>query len=203
MLDGIFKIHLKDKLKISITNNEIYNQFILYLYSKVDNGIVLVTPTLTEANNLYSRLSYYLKDNVFIFPDDDYLTKKAIVSSPEFMYMRLKFLNNFNSKSNKILICHTNSYLKKLLPKNELTNVTLNITLKSKIDREILINKLNKAGYRRESIVTNTGEFSVRGFVVDVFPIFEEHPYRIEFFDDDVDEVLMKIHRNLLSQLTK
>ena len=144
MLDGIFKIDLKDKLKISITNNEIYNQFILYLYSKVDNGIVLVTPTLTEANNLYSRLSYYLKDDVFIFPDDDYLTKKAIVSSPEFMYMRLKFLNNFNSKSNKILICHTNSYLKKLLPKNELTNVTLNITLKSKIDREILINKLNK-----------------------------------------------------------
>lgn len=189
MLDGIFKIDLKDKLKISITNNEIYNQFILYLYSKVDNGIVLVTPTLTEANNLYSRLSYYLKDDVFIFPDDDYLTKKAIVSSPEFMYMRLKFLNNFNSKSNKILICHTNSYLKKLLPKNELTNVTLNITLKSKIDREILINKLNKAGYRRESIVTNTGEFSVRGFVVDVFPIFEEHPYRIEFFDEDVDKV--------------
>lgn len=189
MFDKIFKINLVDKLKISITNNEIYNQLILYFYSKVEGGIILVTPTLSDANNLYSRLSYYLKDDVFIFPDDDYLTKKAIVSSPEFMYMRLKFLNNFSSKSKKILVCHTNSYLKKILPKNELINVNMNISINSKLDREVLINKLCKAGYRRESIVTNTGEFSVRGFVVDVFPIFEEHPYRIELFDDEVEEI--------------
>lgn len=189
MFDKIFKINLVDNLKISITNNEIYNQLILYFYSKVEGGIILVTPTLSDANNLYSRLSYYLKDDVFIFPDDDYLTKKAIVSSPEFMYMRLKFLNNFTNKSKKILVCHTNSYLKKILPKNELINVNMNISINSKLDREILINKLCKAGYRRESIVTNTGEFSVRGFVVDVFPIFEEHPYRIELFDDEVEEI--------------
>ena len=189
MFDKIFKINLVDNLKISITNNEIYNQLILYFYSKVEGGIILVTPTLSDANNLYSRLSYYLKDDVFIFPDDDYLTKKAIVSSPEFMYMRLKFLNNFSNKSKKILVCHTNSYLKKILPKNELINVNMNISINSKLDREVLINKLCKAGYRRESIVTNTGEFSVRGFVVDVFPIFEEHPYRIELFDDEVEEI--------------
>lgn len=189
MLDRIFDIDLKNNLKISITNNEIYNQLILYLYYKTSSDIVLVVPTLNEANNLYSKLNYYLKDDVFIFPDDDYLTKKAIVSSPEFMYMRLKFLNNFSNIEKKILICHTNSYLKKLLPKKDLIDVSLNIKVKSNIDRDELVSKLNKIGYRRESIVTNTGEFSVRGFVVDIFPIFEEHPFRIELFDNDVEDI--------------
>ena len=51
------------------------------------------------------------------------------------------------------------------------------------------INKLINIGYKKDSLVTNTGEFSVRGFVIDVFPIFEEHPVRIEFFDDEVMEI--------------
>lgn len=189
MIEGLFNYNIEHGQKISISQNEIYNQFLLYMFFSLNKNIVIVTPTLNDANGLYKDLEVYLKDKVYIFPDDDYLTKKAIATSPELMYMRMKFLNEINNTDKKILICHTNSFLKKLPKKENLKEKIINIKINKSIKREELVNKLNEIGYKRESLVTNTGEFSVRGFVVDVFPFFEDHPVRIEFFDDTIDEI--------------
>jgi len=52
-----------------------------------------------------------------------------------------------------------------------------------------LIEFLLKTGYRRETMVTQTGEFAVRGFVIDIFPVTYEQPIRLEFFGDEIDEI--------------
>ena len=189
MIEGLFNEKIENGYRISINPNEIYNQFILYMFFSLDKNIVLVSPTLSDANKLYARLSLFLKDKVFIFPDDDYLTKKAIAASPELMYMRMRFLNQLDSQKKKIVICHTNSFLKKLPKKEKLSEKFINLEIRKNINRDELINKLNLIGYKRESLVTNTGEFSVRGFVIYIFPIFEDHPVRIEFFDDEIDSI--------------
>ena len=189
MLNGLFDFKFKDGMKINVSKNEIYNQMLLYMFFAWKKSVVIVTPTLNEANQLYKDLQYYLKESVYIFPDDDFLTKKAIASSPELMYMRMKFLNNIDSTDNKILICHTSSFLKKFPAKNSFEEKAINLKVSKTIDRDDLIEKLTNIGYKRESLVTNTGEFSVRGFVIDVFPIFSDHPVRIEFFDEEIDEI--------------
>ena len=189
MLESLFDYKLDNGISFNISKNEVYTQFLMYTFFKWNRSIVIVTPTLNEANQLYTSLKYYLKDGVFIFPDDDFLTKKAIASSPELMYMRMKFLNDNKVDDNKILICHTSSFLKKLPSKSNMNSKKIEVGIKSVIDRDDFINKLINIGYKRDSLVTNTGEFSVRGFVIDVFPIFEEHPVRIEFFDDEVLEI--------------
>ncbi len=189
MIEGLFNEKIENNYKISISSNEIYNQFLLYMFFSLNKNLVLVTPTLSDANRIYSNLSLALMDQVFIFPDDDYLTKKAIATSPELMYMRMRFLNQFDNSKKKILICHTNSFLKKLPKKEKLNEKFIVLKVNNTINRDELITKLNDIGYKRESLVTNTGEFSVRGFVVDIFPIFEEHPVRIEFFDNEIDEI--------------
>ena len=189
MLNGLFDFKFKDGMKINVSKNEIYNQMLLYMFFAWKKSVVIVTPTLNEANQLYRDLQYYLKESVYIFPDDDFLTKKAIASSPELMYMRMKFLNNIDSTDNKILICHTSSFLKKFPAKNSFEEKAINLKVSKTIDRDDLIEKLKNIGYKRESLVTNTGEFSVRGFVIDVFPIFSDRPVRIEFFDEEIDEI--------------
>ena len=98
MIEGLFDYKLEDGQRISINQNEIYNQFILYMFFSLNKNIIIVTPSLNDANGLYKELEPYLKDKVYIFPDDDYLTKKAIATSPELMYMRMKFLNNINKQ---------------------------------------------------------------------------------------------------------
>lgn len=189
MIEGLFDLKINNGDNIAISNNEIYNQLLLYLFFSLKKNIVLVYPSLSDANNAYSELGKYLNNNLFIFPDDDYLTKKAIAVSPELQYMRVKFLNGLENTDKKVLICHTNSFLKKLPSKSNYLKKVLEINKNDLFEREEIVKKLSSIGYKRESIVTSTGEFSVRGFVIDVFPFFEEHPIRIEFFDNVVESI--------------
>ncbi len=188
MIENLFDLKLDNGQRISVSQNEIYYQFLMYMFFALDKSLVIVTPTLSDANKIYSALNDKL-GNIFIFPDDDYLTKKAIATSPELQYMRMRFLNDINSSEKCILICHTNSLLKKLPLKTKLEQKKISIYKDAVIDRDDLIRKLDDIGYKRESLVTNTGEYSVRGFVVDVFPIFEDHPIRVEFFDNLVEDI--------------
>ncbi|MBQ3142391.1 MAG: transcription-repair coupling factor [Bacilli bacterium] len=188
LFNNLFNFKIENNLRISITKNEIYNQLLLYIFFSVQKDIIILTSNLNEANNIYINLKNYL-DNVFIFPEDDYLTKKAIAVSPELLFLRLKLLNNLQNKNKKIVICHLNSFLKKLDNPNDYSSKAIKIKLKDKINRENIIEKLLNIGYKKETLVTNTGEFSIRGFVLDIFPIDEEHPYRIELFDDEVENI--------------
>lgn len=185
------KLFDKDILKykkISVTKNEIYNQLLLYFFFMQDKNILLVVPTLNEATELYNEIKNYI-DDVYLFPEDDIMSKKAIASSPELLFMRVNLLNKFNDDNKKIVIVHLNSYIKKLPNKNYYANSKINIKVGDTIDRNSLIKKLDNIGYKRESVVYSTSDYSVRGFVVDVFPIKEENPVRIEFFDNEVEKI--------------
>lgn len=188
MIKDLFDLKLENNYKVSVTNNEIYYQLLMYIFFQFKKNVVLVTPNLNEANKIYSCLNNRI-DHLYIFPDDDYLTKHAIATSPELQLMRMRFLNNIKENEHSFLICHTNSFLKKLPNKNSFEDKNIKLKIGDNISRDLLISKLNNIGYKRESLVTNTGEFSVRGFVLDIFPIFNEHPVRIEFFDETIEEI--------------
>lgn len=52
-----------------------------------------------------------------------------------------------------------------------------------------LAQSLTRAGYERCVQVEGTGQFSIRGGILDVFPPQAEHPYRVEFWDDEIDSI--------------
>ena len=57
------------------------------------------------------------------------------------------------------------------------------------VELEDVVNRLAGAAYSRVDLVEKRGEFAVRGGIVDVFPPTEEHPLRVEFFGDEIDEI--------------
>lgn len=185
---NLFNFEIKNNTKISCVDNEIYNQLILYIFSHEEKNLLLLTSNLNEANKLFFNLKNYY-DEVYIFPDDDYLTKKAIAASPDLLYMRMSLLNSISSKKKKIVVCPINSYFKQLPSLNSFKNMSLNFKINNKCNRENVLKKLEEIGYKRDTVVTNTGEYSVRGFILDVFPINQEHPIRIEFFDDQIEKI--------------
>ncbi len=184
----LFNFDIKNDMKISSSNNEIYNQLLLYIFSSCSKNLLILTPNLTEANKLYFDLQKYM-DEVYIFPEDDYITKKAIAVSPDLLYMRMKLLNNIADNKRKIVISHTNSFIKKLPNLKTYKDLEIKINKNTKINRETLIKKLDNLGYKRDTLVTNTGDFAIRGYIVDIFPIDEEHPIRIELFDEEVENI--------------
>ena len=125
------------------------------------------------------------------------MSKKAIASSPELLFMRVNLLNKFNDKTQKIVIVHLNSFIKKLPTKNVYLDNKINLKVGQTINRDELIKKLNDNGYKRESVVYNISDYALRGFVIDVFPIEEDNPIRIEFFDNEIEKIK---HFDIVSQ---
>ena len=184
----LFNFDINSNKRIYVSKNEIYNQMLLYIFFSTNKDILLVVPTLNEATEMYNELKNYL-DEVYIFPEDDFMTKKAIAASPELLFMRANLLNKLSEKNKKIVIVHLNSFIKKIPSLDEIKNKKINIKVGDQINRDEFVKKLINIGYKKESIVYNTSDFSVRGFVIDVFPINEKNPVRIELFDNEIEKI--------------
>lgn len=184
----LFDFDINNIKNVSISDNEIYNQFILYTFFSSGKNIMLVFPTLNEATEKFNNLKSYL-DDVYLFPEDDIISKSAIAASPELLYMRINLLNKINDNKQKIVIVHLNSYIKKMPNIQAYRDKTIHLKKNKIVNREKLIKDLTENGYKRESMVYNTSDFSVRGFVIDVYPVGEENPVRIELFDDVVEKI--------------
>ena len=153
-----------------------------------ENAIVLVCNSLYEANVRYNSLLNYM-ENVYLFPMDDFLTSEALAISPEFQVSRLETLNNISKLDKFVVVTNLMGYLR-FIPTLEIYKEnTIFINKNLKLNPKELITKLNDLGYKREAIVTKTGEIALRGFVIDIFPINEKCPIRIEFWGDEIEVI--------------
>ena len=120
---------------------------------------------------------------------DDFLTSESIAISPDLKITRLDTLNQLLENNNHIVVTHLNGFLR-YLPTKELFKEKRIILKKDEdFEREKLINDLMGIGYKSETIVNKTGELGIRGFVIDVFPIGEVNPIRLEYFGDTIDSI--------------
>lgn len=160
----------------------------LFCVSK--KNLLVVTNTLYEANMLYKTLNQYDKDKALLFPMDDFLVSEAVAISPDLMSKRIETLNKLvKNNVGKIVITNFMGYLRFLPSKKLWSNLNINLKEKDEINRDLLIQKLNMIGYKKDSIVTKTGEYANRGYILDVFPYGNENPIRIEFFDNEIESI--------------
>lgn len=162
--------------------------YVLDLFKKSTGNIVVFTNTLYEANVYCDSLKTYI-DDVYLFPMDDFLTSVAVAISPDLKIKRLETLESIRKNKKVIVVTNLMGFLRFLPDKNNTNNLEFKIAKGDSIKRDDILELLEKYGYVRESIVTTTGEYAVRGFIIDLFIIDEEHPIRIEFFGDDVDSI--------------
>ncbi len=162
--------------------------YVLDLFKKNTGNIVVLTNTLYEANVYCDSLKTYT-DDVYLFPMDDFLTSVAVAISPDLKIKRLETLEAIRKNKKVIVVTNLMGFLRFLPDKNNTSNLEFKIAKGDSIKRDDILEILEKYGYVRESIVTTTGEYAVRGFIIDLFVIDEDHPIRIEFFGDDIDSI--------------
>ncbi len=180
------KFPAEENVRITGLTKELNVFYILDKFNKSDKSILVVTNSLFECNKMYSLLSTYM-DSVLIFPMDDFLTTVALAVSPDLKVKRLETLRKISEKKS-IVVTNLMGYLK-FLPVKSSGNEKFNLEVNAEIFRDDLIQKLENFGYTRDSLVTATGTYAVRGFIVDLFLIEEEHPIRIEFFGSQVESI--------------
>lgn len=168
--------------------NELKIQYIKYQYENNDNDTIVLTNSLYEATTIFNNIRTYI-DNVLLFPMDDFLTTMALAVSPELKIKRLETLNNIKKEGKKLIVTNLMGYLKFVPNKAVLQKMNIILNKGDKINRESFEEIIDKYGYTKTSIVTSTGEYSLRGYIIDIFPYNYETPIRIELFGNEIENI--------------
>ncbi len=188
--DLLRKFNKNEELYITNTNDNISLLMLIYLFNKNEESILIVTPNLYKAQKVYDSLSLLLKENQLSFyPQDEFITTEMLAMSKEFKYERINTIKKIIEKKKSIIVTNTTGLLKYQLPISKWEKAILRFAIGDIVNLETLPKQLISYGYKRELTVEKQGEYSLRGGILDIFPLNSENPIRIDFFDDEIDSI--------------
>lgn len=178
-----------------------FNLIIRELLHRLQQPILIVASDENRAQQIYSSLVELFEENmVHFFPVEPLLETQAAVSSLDELSQRLDAMSFLLTKQKGIVIS-TPQALQYPLPaaiKFKANSLTLKVNQVCNLSK--ICDFLVRCGYKRDDLVANPGEFALRGDILDIYPINIAYPYRIEFFDDEIDNIRTF---NSVSQRTK
>ncbi|MFS0893134.1 transcription-repair coupling factor [Microbacterium sp. 179-I 3D3 NHS] len=156
-------------------------------------ALLAVAPTGRRAESLALALESYLPDaEVLAFPAWETLPHERLSPSPDTVGHRLQTLRRIREWSGERPIVVVASVRAALQPiAGNLGDILpLELTVGSRGNElDQVAEQLVERAYSRVDMVSRRGEFAVRGGILDVFPPTSEHPYRVEFFGDEIDQI--------------
>lgn len=152
-------------------------------------SVLLITGG-TREDTFFDNLAQLAPDTAIEFPSWETLPGEEIAPSPDILGKRFEALHALLSKKEpSIVLCPLPSLLQKIAPPEIMTPLFAIWKKKTKIPFDSLLGHLTSLGYRRASVVSDKGEFALRGGILDLFPVASADPFRIEFFDDEIEEI--------------
>ena len=178
----------------------------LHLSGLVGSSISFVVRSIFKKSELPFLLilndkeeaAYYLNDLEQMIGDQDVLFYPASFRRPyqieetdnANVLLRAEVLNRINSrKKPAIIVSYPEALFEKVVTRKELDKNTLKVAVGDQISIDFINEVLFEYEFKRVDFITEPGEFSVRGGIVDVFSFSNDNPYRIEFFGNEVDSI--------------
>ncbi len=183
--NSVEKLHLKG-LVGSALSFVISNAF-----KEADRPFLLIFNDKEEA-------AYYLNDleqlvgekNVLFYPGSYRRPYQIEETDNANVLLRAEVLNRINSrKKPALIVTYPDALFEKVVTRKELDKSTLKISVGDELSIDFVNEVLFEYQFKRVDFVTEPGEFSVRGGIIDVFSFSHDEPYRVEFFGDEVDSI--------------
>ncbi len=150
--------------------------------------IVLVTADPQTALKLQMELESLVNDEVSLFPDWETLPYDSFSPHQDIISERIKQLYQLPQKQG-ITIIPVATLLARQSPRSFLLQHTLMVKTGDNFSLDKLRLQLEKSGYRHSDQVFGPGEYASRGSIIDLFPMGSDAPFRIDFFDDEIDSI--------------
>ena len=179
------KVHCKGLM------NSATSIIIQSVFKKADKPFLLLFNEKEEAAYYLNDLEQMLGQNDVLFYPSSYRRPYQIEQTDNAnVLLRSEVLNRINSrKKPAIIVSYPEALFEKVVTKKELDKNTLKISVGEQISIDFINEVLFEYEFKRVDFITEPGEFSVRGGIVDVFSFSNELPYRIEFFGNEVDSI--------------
>lgn len=164
--------------------------FIAAAVEQTGKSIVIVTHNLLQAQKLHEDLTQFIDESqLFLYPTNELIAAELSTASPELRAQRIETLNYMASGRRGVFVVPM-AGLRKMMPSpTEWKQYQLHFEVGKDLDMEKDMLTLVQMGYSRSDMVSAPGEFSVRGGIVDIYPLTETDPIRIELFDTEIDSI--------------
>lgn len=189
-------------LQIAIANNQSrthvkglvgssFSFVVTEIFRASDLPFLLIFNDKEEAAFYLNDLELLLNEKDVLFYPGSYRRPYQIEETDNAnVLLRAEVLNRINSrKKPAIIVTYPDALFEKVVTRKELERNTLKISINDNLSIDFINEVLFEYQFKRVDFVTEPGEFSVRGGIVDVFSFSNDEPYRIEFFGDEVDSI--------------
>tara|TARA_R110000803_G_scaffold59281_1_gene117812 strand:- start:25092 stop:28601 length:3510 start_codon:yes stop_codon:yes gene_type:complete len=147
------------------------------------------TPSALRLEQELASLNQQAQLPICLFPDWETLPYDTFSPHQDIISQRLATLYQLSRMDKGIVIVPISTLIQRLAPKQYLEANSLIIKKGDKKDLHQLRQELEASGYRCVDQVMEHGEFSARGAILDIFPMGSKTPFRLDFFDDEIDEI--------------
>ncbi|MGE6394492.1 transcription-repair coupling factor [Chryseobacterium scophthalmum] len=153
--------------------------------------VLFLSDDKEEALYINSEMEDLLgKESVLYFPATHMEPYQVEKTQNANLVLRTEVLNKINSeKSPKVIVAYVGALSEKVLKKEDFKAISHNIKTGDQLDFDFVDELLNHYQFQQTDFVSEPGEFSVRGGIVDVFSYSNEKPYRITFFGNEVENI--------------
>ena len=149
---------------------------------------LIVTYNELKAKEIFEEYKIFGK-GVYLYPAKDFLFFHADIQGKLLEEQRIQALQALMEQEDVTIITTIDGCMGKVKPLKDLKNQVLTIDMESIIELDALKVLLADMGYDREAQVEAKGQFAIRGGIIDIFPLTEECPVRIELWDEEVDSI--------------
>ncbi|END3404350.1 transcription-repair coupling factor [Klebsiella pneumoniae] len=154
------------------------------------NGpVVLVAPDMQNALRLNDEIRQFTDSMVMGLADWETLPYDSFSPHQDIISSRLATLYQLPTMQRGVLIVPVSTLMQRVCPHSFLHGHALVMKKGQRLSRDALRDQLEGAGYRHVDQVMEHGEYATRGALLDLFPMGSDQPYRLDFFDDEIDSL--------------
>ncbi|MCC6546335.1 transcription-repair coupling factor [Candidatus Sumerlaeota bacterium] len=157
--------------------------------------MLVVTAGMERAEDIAGDLEFFGVANAMHYPkwevlpyDEDDLSLEVTAKSLD-VFEAIERRRGDVKAEPFVIVATVDALMQKVLPARRIKDLTVRIKWGERVDLDKLDAALVAAGYEREPVVEARGEFSIRGGIVDVFPLNSENPIRVDLFGDEIESI--------------
>jgi|TARA_B110000977_G_scaffold201850_1_gene299320 transcription-repair coupling factor (superfamily II helicase) len=157
-----------------------------------DGLTLLITETARQAAEQTRALQFFTAEQelpIYSFPDWETLPYDIFSPHQDIVSARLQTLANLPSAKRGVIVVPLPTLMHRIAPTDFVASRTFSYKIGEDLDRTQLQDQLSRAGYKRVDTVFEHGEFAFRGSIVDIFPMGEKKPFRIDLFDEEIESL--------------
>jgi len=150
---------------------------------------VYVAPNEMQARRLYGDFTFFFGSDVLFLPSKEIMLHDIEARSNEAVFERVRVLHSMLEGRYKMVVMSAEAASHKLPPVDTFRQYIVKLSLGARVNLADLSQRLVEMGYERMDVVEGRGQFTIRGGIIDIFPVNDDSAVRIEMFDDEVDSI--------------